>query len=304
MSDTVVTQQKSPKDWMKLTIAVLIGLCLFALFVYFLVLIGATILLSPQSPIESLIFYTMVLRVLGVSFVPWLSRTHAQVKIALFSIETFVLVFLIFGYVLTQDPTFDTLIGQVLTAWVGVSAIVLTPYLVYQISTSMYKGLSTSGLTLSITPEYAIGVFLVAFGIANGSNPPSGISSFGSALIGLVRSQSQTQYITVVGTQPFVTAVSMIIFVCLLIYIGIAQRYETFAGSTPPLFSATSMRSEPKYLLLLLLLFAGVAATIAWIAISANDLLYNDLYIFTIPAVIVSATLWGMSRRKKYATQA
>src|SRR5579871_728176 len=107
------------RDRVKLVLASLIGLCLFLLYIGFIIFLGAAILAFPMTPIESLIFDTLIIRVLAIAFIPYLSRAHAQVKIALFSIETFVLVFLILAFILTQQQVYDTLIGQVLTAWVG-----------------------------------------------------------------------------------------------------------------------------------------------------------------------------------------
>jgi hypothetical protein len=286
-------EEKPPKDRVKLVLSILLGLCLFSFYLAFLGLIGGAILLAPMSGVESLIFYTLILRVLGVAFVPQLRRTHAQVKIALFSLETFALVVLIFGFIITGQPYFDTLIGGVLTAWLGASSIVLTPYLIYQIGASIYKGMSTSALVLSVVPEFAVGAFLVGFGITNAGSVPAGISAFGTVLIGSVRAQTALQNEQAIASNAFIVGVSLIAFLAMLFHIGLKQRNQS------PNFNDTDSLSKgsPRYHYQLVLILVSAIIVLSWMIISAATLGGDDLVVLSLPAVVISAVLWGFSRK-------
>ncbi len=281
----------SSSDYVKIAIATLIGLCLFSLYFIFIGIDGAAILLAPMSSIESLIFYTLALRVLAVTFVPYLRRSQAQVKIALFSIETFVLVILIFVFVLTQQLAYNILIGQVLTAWLGATSILLTPYLIWQISLNIYKGMSSSALVLSVTPEYVVGVFLVAFAIA--TSPPSGISEFGASLIGSIRAQQTVQGVQMLGSNPLIASISIIIFLCMLFQIGLKQSSQGTPNLGEPLSKGT-----PRYPYQILLLLAGALFVFFWLIFSPSALGTDGLFTVCVPTVAITVILWGLTKRR------
>lgn len=282
---------------MQLALSIIVGLCLFSFYIAFLVLLGGSIILAPMNEVESIIFYTLVLRVLAVLFIPPLRKSHAQVKIALFSIETFVLVVLIFSYVLTQQPVYNILIGQVLTAWLGASSIVLTPYLIYQIAASMNKGMSTSALVLSVAPEYAVGAFLVGLGIISASTPPAGISAFGAMLVGSLRAQTTIEGEGFIGSNPLIAGVSLTMFLCLLFYIGLKQHYQSAALGTIPSEPLTTQSVKYHYQLVILMI--GAVITLTWLFTTRPFLGGDDLFVLSLPAVIISSVLWGISRRGK-----
>jgi hypothetical protein len=281
----------SQSNSVRIAIATLVGLCLFSLYFIFLGIDGAPILLAPMGAVESLIFYTLALRVLAVTFVPYLRKAHAQVKIALFSIETFVLVLLIFDFVITRQLAANILIGQVLTSWLGATSILLTPYLIWQISLNIYKGMSSSALVLSVTPEYVVGVFLVAFAIA--TSPPSGISAFGASLVGSIRAQQTVQGVQMLGSNPLIVSISVIIFLCMLFQIGLMQGPQGTVNVGEPL-----SKGAPRYPYQMLLLLAGAVFVFFWLIFFPSALGTDALFTLCVPAIAITAILWGLTKRR------
>ncbi len=247
---------------------------------------GDSILLAPMSLVESIVFYTMVLRVLAVAFIPRVRRTNSQVKIALFSFETFVLVGLIFTYIYTLDRGYDILIGQLLTAWIGVSCLVLTPYLVYQIGYSMHKGMSAASLTLAVTPEYAVNLFLAGLAISL-TSPPNGIVDFGSMLIGSIKVQSTFENAQLLGTNAFFASITVVLYISLVLYIGMCQYSTSFVAFAEAI----------KYQYQLLLILAGTVIVFIWILLSPILLGGNEAIILCIPAIAITSVLLGATRR-------
>jgi hypothetical protein len=288
MSETNGEEQTIQSSRMqRLALTALVSLCLLSLYIVFLYYVGIALLAAPQSPVESLIFYTMILRVLVVVFVPKLRRSYPQLKIALFSLETFVLVALIFIFIYTQAPVYDLLIGQVLTAWLGASSIILSPYLVYQIGASMYKGTNASSLVFSVTPEFAVNLFLAGFAIANSASPPSGIINFGTLLVGSIKAESNVLNLQPLVANPYFVLVTIVLYLSLLCYIAIGQ----FSTSGVILLAAVKRQFQ------LVLILVGTFASFLWIVISPSFFGTDEVFVLSIPTVVISSVLWGIARR-------
>lgn len=273
------------RNYIKLTLAVISSLALLTLYFYFLNSFLGPIFATPLNAVESLIFYTMILRALGIAFVPFLRKLPAQVKVLIFSLEAFVLCFLIFGLVLTRNPVYNSLLADVLTSWLGATVIVLTPYSIYELALLMYKGTNLTALFFSSTPIVAVAFFLSNL-VVRIPNPSSGLSNFGAQLIDSLRSQP-----SLAGGNGLVTAdslsstVSIVIFLTMIIYVVLDLN-----GSVP------TLNDVPKYHYALALGVIGIVVVYVWLVLTAHALRENMLAILSAPAIIIPIILWVVTR--------
>jgi hypothetical protein len=157
--------------------------------------------------------------------------------------------------------------------------------------------MSSSALVLSVTPELIVGIYLLGFSFADSATPPAGIAAFGQLLISSVRAQTAVANAQLADTNPFIIAISLIVFLCLLFYIGIIQTYQPqniFAIKSEPL-----ARPAPRFHYQLIIIFGGVLITILWMVLTAGIFSEDSLFILSLPAIIISGVLWGITRKGK-----
>ncbi|MHB1907570.1 MAG: hypothetical protein ACYCQJ_01715 [Nitrososphaerales archaeon] len=263
--------------------AIAASLSLLTLYLFFLNYFVVALVFSGMSEIESLIFYTMIFRVIGVTFIPYLKRIHPQIKILIFSFETFILVLLIVAYVFTKDPSYNLLMGNILTAWLGVSIVVLTPYAIYSLGLSMRNGASITSTVLSGAPEIAVGLFLASL-VFRIRAMPNGLASFGTMIIASLRAQPGIGQTPSATSNPIISISSTIFFIAIFTYVILEKRIPTSAFSTLPKF---------QYILALMLL--GILALYLW-TFSSQFFDGNIFIIFTAPSIIISIALWVLAR--------
>jgi hypothetical protein len=271
----------------KLVLAIIFSIMLFALYFYFLGYFIGPVFATSFDAVESAIFYTMILRALGIAFVPYLKRTHAQVKILVFSIEAFVLCFLILAFVLTGDQTYNSLLAVVLTSWLATTLIVLTPYSIYELAVTMYKGTNLTSLFMASTPVVAITFFLSNM-VVRIPNPQSGLANFGAQLINSLRNEpSVAGGNGLINADYLTSAVSLVLFLVLIIYVVLDLNE-----------SAPSLNDVPKYHYALALALVGSIVVYTWLILTTHDLKGNTLEILTAPTIVIPIILWVITRRE------
>ena len=270
-------------DFTRLVTAIAASLSLLALYLFFLNYFAAALIFSGMSEIESLIFYTMILRVIGIAFIPYLKRIHPQVKILIFSFETFILVLLIAAYVFTKNPSYNLLMGNMLTAWLAVSIVVLTPYAIYSLGLSMHNGASITSVVLSGAPEIAVGLFLANLVFRIGTMPNS-FANFGTIIIGSLRAQPGIGQTPNSISDPTISISSTIFFIAIFAYVILEKRIPASVFSTLPKF---------QYALALMLL--GILVLYLW-TFSSAFFDGNIFIIFSAPSIIISIALWVLAR--------
>ena len=270
----------------RLSLALVSALSLFALYFYFLDHFLNPITMAPMDGIETTIFYTMIFRVLGLSFVPFLRRLHPQIKILIFSLEAFVLCFLIVGVIFSGSTGYNSILAEVLTTWLGTTLIVLTPYSIYELTLMMLKTPSITSLVVSATPLLAITLFLANL-VARIPNPSGGLSTFGSQLIFTLKAQpglgSGTSN-TAASTNAFISSFSVLFFLSMIIYISYSLNQSDLAQQNA---------SKQHYALALMLI--GTLFLFVWL-VAISSLKGNIFEVFSIPSIAIPIVLLVISR--------
>ena len=269
-------------DRTQLGLALLAGLSLFSLYLYFANNILESVVSSPMDGLESAVFYTMVIRVLGFMFVPFLRRLHPQVKILIFSFEAFILFLLILFSLFTGVSAYEPLMSEILTSWLGATLIFVTPYSIYELSVMMSSGTSFTSLAFSSAPLVAICLFLANFS-SRISSLPNGLADFGAAMISTLRTQPGLAGNT--NGSGIISGASVIFFLSMIAYIAyrLIQTSKAFVNF-------------PRYLNAIALVIIGSMILFVWLLLSTSLLKTNAFEILSIPGAILLALLWVFSR--------
>lgn len=271
------------RDLARISSAFLAILSLLALYLFFLNYFFGS-LINVMSEVESIIFYAMILRVLGITLVPYLRRMHPQIKILVFSFETFILVGLIVAFAFTGDIAYNALMGLILTTWLGVSLVVLTPYAIYQLGLMMYRGNSITSVVLSGAPEIAVGLFLGSL-VFRVKTAPTGLSDFGTMIINSLRAEPGVGETGNIASSSILAGASTIFFIAIMVYAIFGQKLPT----------STTFSGLPRYQYALVLVLLGIISLYIW-TFSSPVLGGNVFVMFSIPAIAIAITLWGLSR--------
>jgi hypothetical protein len=270
----------------RLGLGLLAGLSLFALYLYFLNIFVVPIVGGPMDAVESAIFYTMIFRVLVLLLVPSLRKLGAQFKIVILSFEAFILFLLVVVAVLSGSTAYGQVIAKILTAWLMSALIVVTPYSIYELSLMMYKDTSMTALAVSAAPLGAICLFLANLAVRI-PNPPSGIGNFGAVLITSLKDQPSFAGSTVAGESPFISGVSVLFFLSIIVYIVFHQAQTSL-----------DFTSATKYHYPLSLMVMGSLVTFLWLFFAAGFLNGNVFEVLSVPAASISIILWVVCRER------
>src|SRR5271157_4017715 len=104
-----------------------------ALILLYLVFLQRFLILadwSNPSNIEVWVFWTMLFRIALIAGLGRMYRIPPLVPIILFSIESLLIPPLIILLAYTGNPAYGTTMSSILTSWIGVSAVLLSPYLI------------------------------------------------------------------------------------------------------------------------------------------------------------------------------
>jgi hypothetical protein len=284
--------KESQRSRVRMVIAILLALTLFALYLYFLDHFYPSLILVPMTAIEAAIFYTMILRTLGFAFIPLLRRQHPQTKILVFSLEAFVLCILIIMIALTSEAMYRVWMDQVLTVWIGATLIVLTPYSILELAVLMYKGPGLTSLVFSVAPLSAITLFLANL-IVRVPNLPVGLANFGTAIIDSLRGEPSLAGGVGPGSSVLIPGISIVIFILMVVYIALIQNW-----------SAPALTDTPKYHYALALMLIGSLVLYFWLFGVAPILKENIVTIFSIPATIIPVVILVITRHGKKTTLA
>jgi hypothetical protein len=270
---------KPKTDFAMLTIVLASGGVLLSLYFVFLEYFAPT-LESLSNPIELLIFYTLVVRVILLFCVPRLRRLPGQIKIGVLAVESFVLILVIVLFIVTGDPGYNTLLGVILTSWIAAGLVVITPYSILEFMVSMYKSSSVTGVLTMVAGEFATVVFLsnIAFQI---SPAPGNLSQLGIDLLEAVRFQPGGGITGFSPTNFGVDVIALVLYVCMIAYV-IKLNSLSGRSSTFPFF----------------LMLIGTFVLFAWSSYAIS--FQTDIFLaLTVPAIGISIFLWVVSYEKK-----
>ena len=96
---------------------------------------------SQLSSVEVGILVTQIIRVVIVVALNRAMRTQPLFAVILLSLEVFSIPILAMLGLLTGNPIYTTWMAAILTTWIGVSSIIITPFAIYEFVKNMIKSI-------------------------------------------------------------------------------------------------------------------------------------------------------------------
>jgi hypothetical protein len=235
---------------------------------------------SHLDSLEEAIVVTQIIRVVLVIVLTRPLRLQPIFAMILFSFEVFLIPCFALLAFWTGDPAYTSLMGSVLTAWIGASAVILTPYAIYE----FMKALSgeTSLANLLVVGSLEVGGLVLLCGILSSTNTTiTGPSALGSLFIESNGAQSVAKF-GGLASDDLLEAGLVLFYLGMVAYVGLRGNSLTL----PILMSFA-----------LVPLLAGTMVSLVWVVGFA--LINPDVLVaFTVPTVAIIGILWGISRGK------
>ena len=153
----------------------------------------------------------IVLAVLGRRF-----ELPPLVPIILFSIESLLIPPLLALLVYTGNPAYGSAMGTILTAWIGVSAVLLSPYLIYDFGRYVRSDPSLWGIFFLAILEFAFNLFMATL-LSGASEHIVGFAGLGSYFCLSLKSYATSSGVPFASGSLLISVSSLILFISLLI---------------------------------------------------------------------------------------
>lgn len=255
----------------------LVGIGIALIYLVFLARCFALSDWTNLSELESLILYTQIIRVFSVLIVSRFMRIPPLFSIILFSFEAFLIPLLAPFVIWTNNPYYTTLMGAILTTWLGVSALVLSPYAIYEFAKNMVS--ETSLTSVMVIAALEVGGMLFLSGVlSTASATISGPSALGTLLLQLGRSQVASLGFSGIASD------NLIEFGLVLFYMGMLCYFSLG-------YAASKIKISESFLIPL----AATVIAFVWIFLSSTAT-SDYLFVFTVPSSIAVALIWGSTR--------
>lgn len=277
-------------DIIRFASAIIVGLALAMLYLFFVVRLYFVADWSTLSKIEEWIFVTLLLRLFALILVGRKYKLQPLAPILLFSIESLLIPPLLILYIVSGNSGYAVAMGTILTAWIGASAVVLSPYLIYSFAKSMLDYASLVGIIALSGLEFAYYLFLAII-VGEATSPIIGLTGLGAYLVGSLKGQ-----ITSVGTpipqasDTVVASASVIFFVAMLVYstMGSHDLGTSISLSAVLLIPLAAL----IFSFIWLSLFGSFSSTVF------SNLSSNLFLVLTVPTLVIGAIVWGTARGK------
>lgn len=268
------------RDILKILSSGAIGSGLLIAYIVFLARSQALTSWSNLSSLEEAIVITQLIRVIIVLVLAKPFRLQPIFAMLLFSFEVFLIPCFAFLAYWTGNAAFTTLMGSVLTTWIGASAVILTPYAIYEFVRSIMKETTITNILVVGTLELG-GLVILSSILSTIGTPITGPSALGSLFI--ERNASQTAIIFGgIASDAVLDFGSVLFFLGMITLIGLRK-------------SASAIPVPALYVLLPLLL--GTVISFFWV-VAFTKITFDILFAFTIPTLVAISALWGSSREK------
>ena len=259
----------------KLACTSAVALGLYSLFFSFL---GRYVFVADWSQlteIEMAIFVTMVLRAIIVGTLEFKFQIQPIIPILVFSVEALLIPPLLVMIILTGAQYYATVMGVILTAWFGASALILTPYTIFFFSRSMARDTSLSSVMFVGILEFAVDLFLAVL-LVGSSATIVGLTGLGTLIISQIRG-----YVSAGGfpspAADFLTSGGLVLFFLGMLF------YFTLGGRTP--------NSQVRLPFAMVFPLTAILIAFMWVAIGLQinpDL----LLVLSAPAVAIAGIVW------------
>lgn len=270
---------------MKISLRTVTVICgTFALILLYLVFFLRFIVLADWSSLSSIefwIFVTMALRIIVLAVLGRRFQLSPLIPIILFSLESLSLPLLIGLFLFTGNPVYRLSLGTMLTSWIGVSAVLLSPYLIYDFAKLWRTDPSLWGIFFLATIEYAFNLFMATL-LSGTSGPIAGFAGLGSYFVSSISSFTTTSNVPFASGSPVVTVSSFVFFISLFIF--------AIAGHE-------TLETNLKLRDVLLIPIFAVFALLMW-SVAAVNFTSNMLILLSAPVFVLAIVVWGGTRGK------
>lgn len=257
----------------------IVGLGIFVVFIVYLTRCAALSNWSDLSRLESLILVTQIVRVSTVIGLGRFHRIQPQFVMILFSLEVFMIPAIGLYTILSGDNSYTVWMAPVLTTWIGVSSIVLSPYSIYELARGMMKKVSLIGVMVIASLEADFMLFLARI-LTITHTTIQGPSALGTLLIRLGVSQLSSAGLTGISSFGALSLGLALFYVGMITYVTLGDH---------------KLGSPVKISYALLFPLVGTMMVLAWTFVSLS-ISSDVLLIFTIPTLVGITALWGSSR--------
>lgn len=247
----------------------------------YLVFLAHTIALSnwsSSSEIPLLIFLSLALRLaVVIGFSKYINK-QPVIAYILLSFEVFLIPVLALLQLWTGNPAYEVLLSVILTSWIGASAILISPYAIYEFAKGLTRTSSLLGVLAIGTFQIAGMLFLASVAQASGG-PINSPANLGRLIIQTTKYSSGT--ISSVSASDIALAAAMVLFfVSTVAYVSL--------GRVSTKLSIGLSKS-------ILIPFGGIVAAVMWVfALSTGT--SDMLLVFTIPILTGVVTMWVVTR--------
>lgn len=257
--------------------SIAVGISLLAIFFVFLIRCYTLSSWIDLSTIEYVIILTQIARV-GVVYASRTMRAQPLFSIILFSIEVFSIPFLALLAIWTGDQIYTAWMAAILTTWLGVTSLILSPVAIFEYVKSMAKNASLTSALVIGTLEIG-GMLYLCDTLLAASSTIQGPAALGALIIKIGSTQISSIGFTG-GASNDVLAISMVTFgVGMLVYIALGSR-----------ISVSQVRISDTLLLPLI----GIVAALVWM-LSVLSISSDVVFVFTVPTIVAAVILWGVS---------
>lgn len=249
----------------------------------YLAFLGRTLALSDwghTTEIQLLIFITLAIRLAVVIVLAKYINRQPVVAYILLSFEVFLIPAFALLEAWTGYPEYTALMSVVLTSWIGASAIIVSPYAIYEFAKGMTKTRSLLGVIGIGTFEIAGMLFLVSV-VQEAKGVIDGPAALGQVII------QTTSYS--LGTMDSISVFGVALAAALVVFFVSSVTYITL-GRVSTSLSVGLSRS-------FLIPLGGIATAIIWVLIS-SFITSDVLFVFTVPALLGTACMWVITRGK------
>lgn len=266
------------RSTIKFASSVTVGASLLVLFLLYFIRCVEFSNWSDLSRIELAIVVTQILRVAVVAALNRRLQAQPIIPVILFSLEVFLIPVLALLAFLTSDSIYTTWMADILTTWLGVSSLILTPFVIYEFTRSMAQNESITSAFLIGTLELG-GLLYLCETLLTNSSTIKGPAALGTLMIQLGKTQVSSISFNG-GLSSELIAISMVAF-----SVGIIS-YITLGNRRPG--------SQVKISDTLLLPLAGTVVAIIWM-FAILSISSDVLFVFTVPTIVGAVILWGVS---------
>ena len=256
----------------------------FALVLLYLVFVLRFIVLadwSNMSRIELWIFITMLLRIIILAVLGRRFELPPLVPIVVFSIESLLIPPLLALFVITGNTAYASVMGTILTAWIGVSAVLLSPYLIYDFGRYLRSDPSLWGIFFLAILEFAFNLFTATL-LSGTTQSMTGFSGLGSYFVLSLRSYATSSGVPFSSGSLLISISSLIFFLSLLVLATVGHM---------------TLETNLKLRHVLLVPLIALLVLIAWIGVAAS-LTSNMFNVLSVPAIALVILVWGGSHGK------